>query len=144
MGQQRGPRWHDVDYERHPGAAARRRGIRGWLPPLNFITLHYTYFIGTTLLTSVIFWAISAPQHSISYADSIFLAVSAMTEAGLTTVDPSQMTLGQQLILLMLTILGSTIWVSIWTVLARKYVFEQRFHAIVRESQSRSRTIGPP
>ncbi|WYZ43938.1 hypothetical protein EsH8_VII_000374 [Colletotrichum jinshuiense] len=101
-----------------------------FLPPLNFITLHYAYFIGTTLLASAIFYASSNPHGSISYVDSLFLVISAMTEAGLNTVDLSEMTVWQQVMLWLLIIVGSTIWVSIWTVLARKHVFEKRLRVM--------------
>ncbi|KAK1977897.1 cation transport protein-domain-containing protein [Colletotrichum cereale] len=107
------------------------------LPPLNFITLHYAYFIIVCLITSVIFWGSSDPNFKVSYTDSLFLVVSAMTEAGLNTVNLSQLTTWQQTILFLLLMLGSTIWVSIWTVLARKHVFEKRFDEIVRAERTR-------
>ncbi|KAF9877094.1 cation transporter [Colletotrichum karsti] len=108
-----------------------------YLPPLNFITLHYAYFIVICLISSVIFWGSSDPSFKVSYTDSLFLVVSAMTEAGLNTVNLSQLTTWQQTILFLLLLLGSTIWVSIWTVLARKHVFEKRFDEIVRAERAR-------
>lgn len=56
------------------------RAVRHALPPVNFITLHYAYFILTGLLAAVIFWASSTTTH-VSFTDSLFLCVSAMTEA---------------------------------------------------------------
>ncbi|KAF9876859.1 hypothetical protein CkaCkLH20_05705 [Colletotrichum karsti] len=111
--------------------------IRSFLPPLNFITLHYAYFIGTSLLASAIFYASSNPHGSISYVDSLFLVVSAITEAGLNTVNLSQMTVWQQVMLWLLIIVGSTIWISIWTVAARKHVFEKKFKEIVDAERER-------
>jgi hypothetical protein len=73
--------------------------ITSFLPPLNFITVHYTYFLATCLVTSLIFYGCSDPKFSIGYTDSLFLVVSAMTEAGLNTVNLSQMTTGQQFLL---------------------------------------------
>ncbi|OAA76971.1 Cation transporter [Akanthomyces lecanii RCEF 1005] len=96
---------------------------------LNFITIHYCYFIVVCLLSSAVFWA-SSSQHGgsrISYIDSLFVVVSAMTEAGLNTVNLSTMTTWQQTMLFLLIICGSTIWVSIGTVVARKLVFHRRF-----------------
>jgi len=106
--------------------------LQSYLPPLNFITVHYTYFIVTCLLCSVIFYGSSSPQYSISYTDSLFLVVSAMTEAGLNTVNLSTMTTFQQTLLWLLIVIGSAIFVSISTVLTRKRVFEQRFKGVVR------------
>lgn len=111
--------------------------LRTWLPPLNFITIHYAYFIIVCLVASVIFWGSSNPARSISYTDSLFLVVSAMTEAGLNTVNLSQMTTWQQLLLFLLIIFGSSIWVSVWTVAARKHAFEKRFEDIVRAERMR-------
>ncbi|KAI1159999.1 TrkH-domain-containing protein [Nemania serpens] len=114
------------------------RSLRSFQPPLNFITIHYAYFIAVPLVTSVVFWGSSKPPFTISYIDSLFLVVSAMTEAGLNTVNLSQMTTWQQVLLWLLIIIGSSIWVSIWTVLIRKHAFERRFEEIVRRERQRS------
>lgn len=128
-------RWEDF-VDDHP-RVAEILSIRKYLPPLNFITIHYAYFIVVCLISSVIFWRSSDPAFSISYTDSLFLVVSAMTEAGLNTVNLSTLTTWQQTMLFLLIMLGSTIWVSIWTVLARKHVFEKRFESIVRAERTR-------
>lgn len=66
----------------HLGPLSRPvRAVRGYLPPLNFITIHYAYFIGTCLVSAVIFWGASTPARSVSFNDSLFLVVSAMTLA---------------------------------------------------------------
>ncbi|OTA68669.1 TrkH-domain-containing protein [Hypoxylon sp. EC38] len=111
--------------------------LRSLLPPLNFITIHYAYFIIVCLVSSLVFWGSSDPKFSISYVDSLFLVTSAMTEAGLNTVNLSQMTTWQQVLLWLLIIIGSSIWVSIWTVLVRKHAFEVRFEEIVRKERKR-------
>ena len=61
------------------GLSRPMRGIRRQLPPLNFIVLHYLYFIVTCLFAAIVFWASSTPAHSVSFIDSLFLTVSAMT-----------------------------------------------------------------
>ncbi|KAI1375491.1 TrkH-domain-containing protein [Hypoxylon crocopeplum] len=111
--------------------------LRSLLPPLNFITIHYAYFIVIPLVASLVFWGSSDPKFSISYVDSLFLVTSAMTEAGLNTVNLSQMTTWQQVLLWLLIIVGSSIWVSIWTVLVRKHAFEVRFEEIVLKERKR-------
>jgi hypothetical protein len=62
--------------------------IRSFLPPLNFITIHYAYFIATCMIFSIIIWGSSHPEKSISYADSLFFAVSAMTEVYMSNSAP--------------------------------------------------------
>lgn len=128
-------RWDDF-VDDHP-RVADILSFRKYLPPLNFITIHYAYFIVVCLISSVIFWRSSDPAFSVSYTDSLFLVVSAMTEAGLNTVNLSALTTWQQTMLFLLIILGSSIWVSIWTVLARKHVFEKRFESIVHAERAR-------
>lgn len=108
------------------------------LPPRNFITLHYAYFIGTCLVASLIFWGSSTPPRSISYTDSLFFAVSAMTLAGLNTVNLSELNTFQQFILFVLIMLGSAIFVSFTQVHVRRNAFERRFKRIV-EDQRRMR-----
>jgi hypothetical protein len=118
--------------------------VNEYLPQLNFITIHYTYFITMCLVTSVIFWGSSSPAKSISYTDSLYLVVSAMTEAGLNTVNLSQMTTWQQIMLWLLILIGSSVFVSIGTVLTRKRVFESRFENVVRAqkvNRMRRRTV---
>lgn len=140
------PRWCEDSLVDHPQAARLLRELRAFLPPLNFITIHYAYFIIVTLVTSLIFWGSSNPDLSISYADSLFLTVSAMTEAGLNTVNLSQMTAWQQVLLWLLIVLGSAIWVSIWTVAFRLRAFEKRFDDIVqaeRKKREKSRMRRP-
>ena len=73
----------DASPRRVSRSAPAFRKIRPFLPPLNFITIHYTYFIVVPLIASVVFWGSSNPSFSISYVDSLFLVISAMTEAGL-------------------------------------------------------------
>ncbi|KAI1077582.1 TrkH-domain-containing protein [Whalleya microplaca] len=113
------------------------RSLRRLLPPVNFITIHYAYFIVVPLIASLVFWGSSDPKYSISYVDSLFLVTSAMTEAGLNTVNLSQMTTWQQVLLWLLIMIGSSVWVSIWTVLVRKHAFEARFEEIVKRDRER-------
>ena len=56
------------------------------LPPLNFLILHYVYFIVTCMVASIILFLTSTPFKDVAYVDAIFLCISAMTGAGLNTV----------------------------------------------------------
>ncbi|KAK4187817.1 cation transport protein-domain-containing protein [Podospora australis] len=132
----------DGSLHRYPWIIAVATRIRSCLPPLNFITVHYAYFISVCLVMSLVFWGSSNPSRSLSYTDSLFLVVSAMTEAGLNTVNLSQVTSWQQTMLFLLVIFGSSIWVSIWTVIARKRAFEQRFKDVMRTERMRTANRG--
>lgn len=71
---------------RWPRLESAVEAARPYLPPLNFITLHYAYFLLVCLVFTLVFWGASGPRLSISFVDSLFCVVSAMTEAGLNTV----------------------------------------------------------
>ena len=113
------------------------RSLRPHLPPLNFITLHYAYFLFVCLIASVIIWGSSTPSRHVSYIDSLFLAVSAMTLAGLNTVNLSELNTFQQFILFLLILLGSAILVSSIIVYIRKKAFERKFTTIIEEERRR-------
>ncbi|QIW97609.1 hypothetical protein AMS68_003127 [Peltaster fructicola] len=107
------------------------RWVRAHLP-LNFITIHYAYFIFTCLVSAVVFWGASTPARSVTFVDSLFLCVSAMTGAGLNTINLSTTNTFQQFLLFALIMLGSAIWVSAFVVLIRRRAFETKFKIVVR------------
>ena len=128
----------DAHPELRGRAMTRMARWPGWAPPANFITLHYFYFGAACLISSAIFYGSSTSEFRVSYVDSLFLVVSAMTESGLNTVNLSQINTGQQFLLWLLMVIGSSIWVSIWTVLFRKHAFEHRFKAVVKAERERA------
>ncbi|KAK4504104.1 hypothetical protein PRZ48_005019 [Zasmidium cellare] len=106
------------------------RFLRRQLPPINFITIHYLYFITTCLVSAIILWGSATPAHSLAFIDALFLAVSAMTLAGLNTVNLSTLNTFQQFWLFLLIILGSAILVSSVVVGVRRAAFEKKFKSI--------------
>ncbi|CAI7608124.1 unnamed protein product [Penicillium crustosum] len=123
---------------RHIGNA-----IMAVLPPLNFLTLHYFYFIATCMITSIIFYLTSTPRQSVAYADSIFMCVSAMTGAGLNTVDLSTLNTFQQAVLFTLLILGHAILISLTVLVVRKRAFEAKFKGVSDERERERSTRNP-
>ncbi|OAA60745.1 Cation transporter [Cordyceps fumosorosea ARSEF 2679] len=119
-------RRRSISRDRGRDACRRRRKPPAAGLNFNFITVHYCYFIVVCLLASGVFWASSSPRGAISYVDCLFVVVSAVTEAGLNTVNLSTMTAWQQAILFLLILCGGTVWVSAWTVAARSFVFGRR------------------
>jgi len=51
------------------------RALRRLLPPLNFITIHYAYFIVLCLLSALVFWGSNTPDRTLKvrFIDSLFL-----------------------------------------------------------------------
>lgn len=109
------------------------------LPPLNYITIHYAYFIIVTLFSSLVFWASSSSFNGVPYVDSLFLVTSAITNTGLNTLNLSETTTWQQVLLWILMIIGNPIWISFWTIIVRKHAFEARFEDVVERERERSK-----
>lgn len=107
------------------------RLIRRHLPARNFLTLHYTYFVTTCLVSAVIFWGASTPTHSVEFVDALFMVVSAMTLSGLGTINLSSINTFQQVLLLVLIVMGSAVFVGGVVVFLRKRAFEARFRIVV-------------
>jgi potassium uptake Trk family protein len=119
--------------------------VKPYLPPINFITIHYAYFISITIVGTLIFWGSSSPAYSIGWWDSMFMVMSALTSSGLNTVNLSQLATFQQVELLVLMMIGNQILVSYFTVAFRKHIFEKRFEDIVeteREKRKKTSKIG--
>ncbi|KAF7428771.1 low affinity potassium transporter [Pleurotus ostreatus] len=93
---------------------------------LNFYRIHILAFIFTPLIFSAVFYA-SNGQYPISYIDSLFLCVSAVTVCGLATVDLSALTPWQQVLIFMQMCIGSPVFVSWLIVLVRKYYFAKTY-----------------
>ena len=77
----------------------------------------YSLFI--PLFWSAIFWG-SNGKFPVKFIDSLFLCVSAATGTGLATVDLSALTAWQQVILVIVQILGSPVTVSWVVVMSRR------------------------
>ncbi|KAE9400631.1 hypothetical protein BT96DRAFT_965214 [Gymnopus androsaceus JB14] len=113
------------------------------LPPirqhLNFYRIHILFFAFTPLIFSGIFYA-SNGRYKISYVDSLFNCVSAMTVCGLATVNMSSLTPWQQVLLFIQMCLGSPVLVSWVMVYIRKYYFEKKFEYIIETAAARRKS----
>lgn len=124
-----------------PGPLVRPwRQVRRWLPPCNFITLHYAYFIVTCMIASVIFWGASTTTPRVRYIDALFLVVSAMTLSGLGSINLSVINTFQQVMLFVLIMMGSAIFVSAFVVHLRKRAFEKKFRIVVGKKRHKDGT----
>ncbi|KAF5380579.1 hypothetical protein D9615_004675 [Tricholomella constricta] len=98
---------------------------------LNFYRIHVMYYIFTPLIFSGIFYA-SNGRYPISYIDSLFACVSAMTVCGLVTINLSALTGWQQAILFIQMCIGSPILVSWVVVYQRRHYFAIKFRHVLK------------
>ena len=114
----------------------------GHIFEVNFITIHYAYFVFVPLLSALVFWGSSTPFRGVNFTDALFLCVSAMTEAGLNTVNLSTLNSWQQVMLFFLILGGSAIWVSIYVIMVRLRRFERIFHKVIHDRREHRRSKG--
>ncbi|KAK5627782.1 hypothetical protein RRF57_003497 [Xylaria bambusicola] len=120
-------------------AQALRPAFLSRHPHFNFITLHYFWVIGWTIIGSVLIYASAHGQ--LAYIDSLAFAAGANTQAGLNTVDINLLNTFQQLVMYFSALLSNPITIHSSVVFLRLYWFEKRFQHIVREARSRRITI---
>ncbi|CAA9963080.1 potassium ion transporter [Pyrenophora teres f. maculata] len=108
--------------------------LKALAPHANFITLHYAYIIGWTLIGSVILYG-GGRMH---YIDALFFASGSATQSGLNTIDINTLALYQQITMYLMTSLCTPIFIHSSVVVVRLYWFEKRFQNIVLERGNRS------
>ncbi|POS87565.1 hypothetical protein EPUL_000919 [Erysiphe pulchra] len=103
-----------------------------------FLQLHWVYFILTCLISSLFFHLFSTT--SISYVNSIFMVIGAMTQTGLNTVNMSDLNSFQQSLIVILSMIGNPIVVSIIVIHVRKRAFQKRLKIKRGEEEKRYHT----
>ncbi|KXJ94453.1 cation transport protein-domain-containing protein [Microdochium bolleyi] len=108
-------------------------------PHFNFITVHYFWIIGMSILASILVYASAGGQ--LAYIDALFLASGANTQAGLNTIDINLLNTFQQAVLYIFSMISSPITIHSSVVFLRLYWFEKRFQHVVKEARSRRGTL---
>ncbi|KAH7172068.1 cation transport protein-domain-containing protein [Fusarium sp. MPI-SDFR-AT-0072] len=108
-------------------------------PHFNFISVHYTWIIGATLLASVIIYG--AGRGRTSYVDSLMFASGANTQAGLNPIDVNLLNTFQQIVVYLFTITSNPITLHTSVVFLRLYWFEKRFQGWVTDARQRRATL---
>ncbi|KAK2045562.1 trk family potassium uptake protein [Colletotrichum somersetense] len=108
-------------------------------PHFNFISAHYFWICGLTILGSILIYATAGGQ--MAYIDALFFASGANTQAGLNTIDVNLLNTFQQICLYVFTMTSNPITIHSSVVFLRLYWFEKRFQGIVREARHRRNTM---
>ncbi|KIM40298.1 hypothetical protein M413DRAFT_176376 [Hebeloma cylindrosporum] len=103
---------------------------------LNFFRIHLLFFTFIPLIFSGIFYA-SNGRYKISYVDSLFNCVSAMTVTGLATINLSSLTGFQQALLFMLMCMGNPVIVSWVIVYTRRHFFAKKFQSMLEAAAAK-------
>ncbi|TQV99494.1 trk family potassium uptake protein [Cordyceps javanica] len=104
-------------------------------PHFNFITAHYFWIVGATIVGSICIYA-GGTGH-LAYIDALLFASGANTQAGLNPVDVNLLTTFQQVVIYVLVMMSNPITLHGSVVILRIYWFEKRFQGWVREVRSR-------
>ncbi|PIL35135.1 transporter [Ganoderma sinense ZZ0214-1] len=106
---------------------------------LNFYRLHLLTFIIIPLIGSLILWG-SNGEFPVNFVDALFICVSAATGTGLVTVDLSSLTVWQQVILVILELVGNQAFVAWAVVIVRRWYFLRHLRHIVAAEMHRTST----
>lgn len=104
-------------------------------PHFNFITAHYFWIVGATIVASIAIYA-GGTGH-LAYIDALLFGSGANTQAGLNPVDVNLLTTFQQAVIYVFVMLSNPITLHGSVVFLRIYWFEKRFQGWVREVRSR-------
>ncbi|KAG1737883.1 cation transport protein-domain-containing protein [Suillus paluster] len=107
---------------------------------LNFFRIHVIFFTVTPLIFSGIFYA-SNGRYPVAYIDALYNSVSAITVCGLATVNLSQLTAWQQVLLFIQMCIGNPVIVSWVMVYTRRHYFARRFDHIIEVEAARQAAI---
>ncbi|KAF7945248.1 hypothetical protein EAE96_010026 [Botrytis aclada] len=106
-------------------------------PHFNFITVHYFWIIGMTLLGSICLYI----RGGIPYIDALFFASGCATQSGLNTININTLNTWQQIILYLIPIFTNPITINSFVVFLRLYWFEKRFQHIAAQNKRNRRSI---
>ncbi|MCJ1392928.1 low affinity potassium transporter [Xylographa bjoerkii] len=109
----------------NPGSPLKKRH-------LSFMTCHYIYIIGLTIISSILIY----PAGGIAYIDALLFASGAATQSGLNTVDVNKLNTEQQVVIYFTAMIANPIFINTFVVFVRLYWFEKRFQHVVREARN--------
>ncbi|KAG2153183.1 cation transport protein-domain-containing protein [Suillus clintonianus] len=107
---------------------------------LNFFRIHVIFFTLTPLIFSGVLYA-SNGRYPVAYIDALYNSVSAITMCGLATVNLSQLTAWQQVLLFIQMCIGNPVIVSWVMVYTRRYYFAKTFDHIIEVEAARQAAI---
>ncbi|KAG6195106.1 hypothetical protein E4U34_007535 [Claviceps purpurea] len=108
-------------------------------PHFSFITVHYFWIIGATIVCSVAIFI--AGKGELAYIDALMFASGANTQAGLNPVDVNRLNGFQQAMIYLFAMTSNPITMHTSVVFLRLYWFEKRFRSWAREVRARRRTL---
>ncbi|KAI0718158.1 TrkH-domain-containing protein [Cerioporus squamosus] len=117
--------------------------LKSLRPHLNFYRLHLLAFVTVPLFGAAILFA-SNGDFPVTFIDALYICVSGATGTGLVTVDLSSLTVWQQVILVILELVGNQAFVAWVVVYVRRWYFLRNLRHIVKAELSRSNTTQPP
>ncbi|KAI0763530.1 TrkH-domain-containing protein [Trametes elegans] len=106
---------------------------------LNFYRLHFLAFATIPLLGATILWA-SNGEFPIKFIDSLYICISGATGTGLITVDLSSLTIWQQVLMVILELIGNQAFVAWIVVVVRRWYFLRNLRHIVAAEMKRDHT----
>ncbi|KAG5941855.1 hypothetical protein E4U53_007330 [Claviceps sorghi] len=108
-------------------------------PHFSFITVHYFWIIGATIVCSIAIFI--AGKGELEYIDALMFASGANTQAGLNPLDVNLLNGFQQAMIYAFAMTSNPITMHTSVVFLRLYWFEKRFRSWAREVRARRPTL---
>eukprot|EP00027_Filamoeba_sp_ATCC50430_P003249 CAMPEP_0168557208 /NCGR_PEP_ID=MMETSP0413-20121227/9301_1 /TAXON_ID=136452 /ORGANISM="Filamoeba nolandi, Strain NC-AS-23-1" /LENGTH=668 /DNA_ID=CAMNT_0008588221 /DNA_START=5 /DNA_END=2010 /DNA_ORIENTATION=+ len=105
------------------------RWLVNFFESMTYIKGHIMYFLFFCVFGGIVLYLIelSNEQQTVTFVDALFTAVSAVCVTGLSSVDFSKFTLAGQIATMILIQLGSSVMMTLSTVIIRRYYLRKRF-----------------
>ncbi|CAN8096419.1 unnamed protein product [Discula destructiva] len=108
-------------------------------PHFNFITVHYFWVVGNSILLSILLYATA--DGKLAYIDALFFGAGANTQAGLNPVDVNLLNTFQQIAIMIFSMVSNPMAINSFVVFLRLFWFEKRFQDLVRTARTRRGTL---
>ncbi|KAF4979624.1 hypothetical protein FZEAL_4181 [Fusarium zealandicum] len=108
-------------------------------PHFNFISVHYTWIVGATIIASILIYA--SGRGDVDYIDALMFASGANTQAGLNPIDVNLLNTFQQIVIYLFVIMSNPITLHTSVVFLRLYWFEKRFQGWVTDARHRRASL---
>lgn len=108
-------------------------------PHFNFISAHYFYIAGQSLLGSILIFA--SGGSALAYIDALVFGSGAATQSGLNPVDINQLNTFQQAVMYIISMMCCPITINSFVVFLRLYWFEKKFQGMVKGARRRRPTF---
>lgn len=100
-----------------------------WHEHVNFLELHYLYIGALCFIVAGLFYC--QPGTDWNFVDALYMAATAVTNTGLNSIDMSELSIYQYLLMLFASLVSAPVTIPVFVVCVRKHYFSKRFEDVL-------------